>query len=65
MKAEMARWPLHMQLEQKVHWSYLLFSEDLRQAQPPLKWSVCFQCFVPTPLLKTEEAVLSNSQQAL
>lgn len=41
MEAEMVRQHLHLKLEQKVNWSYLFFSENLRQAQQAdrLKWT--------------------------
>lgn len=41
MEAEMVRWYLHLKLEEKMHWSYLLLSENLRQAQQAgrLKWT--------------------------
>lgn len=49
MKAEMVRWRLHLQLEQKVHWPYLLFSEDLRQDQPQSKVVSLLSRLCPLP----------------
>lgn len=33
MEAEMVRWHLYLKLEEKMHWSYLLLSENPRQAE--------------------------------
>lgn len=52
----MMRWHLHLKLEEKMHWSYLLLSENPRQAQADrLKWTAGFQCSLPIPLLGLKE----------
>lgn len=56
MEAEMMRWHLHLKREEKMHWSYLLLSENPRQAQADrLKWTAGFQCSLPIPLLGLKE----------
>lgn len=52
-------WPCSMEaemIEEKMHWSYLLLSENPRQAQADrLKWTAGFQCSLPIPLLGLKE----------